>query len=175
MENPTERRGKRFHIFCVTFIIPVFSVLILAGAPLMGGVYASPENALYLRIHDAKTGEVYASTPAKVGSVMFFGWIHSLEKIPWNEYYHIDEDLTFVLDAITFPAFGAGMPENKGRVCYIKDNLIHMEEIDQKFEEIVWLNSHSATQEIKLDGNIIARGDSLPHHSRLRMVVERNE
>ncbi|MCL1940719.1 MAG: DUF1850 domain-containing protein [Synergistaceae bacterium] len=137
------------------------------------GVRASAEPALYLRIRDWKTGEIYASCPAKIGNVLFFGWIHSLEKIPWNEYYHIDEDLTFVLDAITFPAFGAGIPENKGRVCYIENGLIHMEEIDQKFDELVWLNSHTATQDIMLDGVIVARGDSLPQHSRLRMAVEK--
>jgi hypothetical protein len=173
MGNLTKKRGKHVRVFCVMlFAILFFSTLFLSGE-LPVGVYASPEYALYLRIRDLKTGEIYVSSPAKIGNVMFFGWIHSLEKIPWNEYYHIGEDLTFVLDAITFPAFGAGIPENKGRVCYIKDNLIHMEEIDQKFKELVWLNSHTATQEITLDGNIVTRGDSLPHHSRLRMVVEK--
>ncbi|MCL1874802.1 MAG: DUF1850 domain-containing protein [Synergistaceae bacterium] len=135
-------------------------------------VSASTDSELYLRIRDWKTGEIYAASPAKIGDVVFFGWIHSLEKIPWNEYYHIGEDRSFILDAITFPAFGAGIPENKGRVCYVENGLIHMEEIDEKFEEIVWLNSHTATQEIMLDRVVVAKGDSLPQHSRLRMAVE---
>jgi hypothetical protein len=129
----------------------------------------------YLRIYDWKTGELYVSRPVKVGSELFFGWIHSLEKIPWNEYYHVDGDLRLVLDAITFPAFGAGIPESKGRICYVKDGLIHMEEIDQPFEELVWLNSHTATQEIRIDGRYLTKGSALPQHTRLRLVIERGD
>ena len=95
-----------------------------------------------------------------------------LEKIPWNEYYHVDENHDFILDVITFPAFGAGIPENRGRVCYVKDGLIYMEEIGQRFAEIVWLNSHTATREITLDGKHVLRGSELPHHARLRLVIE---
>ena len=126
-----------------------------------------------LRISDWKTGAVYAETPAKTGSRLFFGWIHSLEKIPWNEYFHVAPSLELVLDAITFPAFGAGIPENKGRVCYVKDGLIHMEEIDQLFPELVWLNSHTATRDIMLDDVLVARGSDLPQHTRLRLVIEK--
>jgi hypothetical protein len=167
MVNYVVRRGKFTNVFRVVFIVVL---LLAAGA---ASVRSEPDSLFFLRIRDWKTGEIYASTPAKIGSVLFFGWIHSLEKIPWNEYYHIDEDLNIILDAITFPAFGAGIPENKGRVCYVEDGLIHMEEIDQKFEELVWLNSHTATQEILLDGEFVARGDTLPQHARLRLTIEK--
>ena len=133
---------------------------------------ACADTAIYLRVYDWKTGELHIETPAKTGGKLFFGWMHSLEKIPWNEYYHIGENLDLILDSITFPAFGAGIPENKGQVCYVKDGLIHMEEIGQKFAEIVWLNSHTATREITLDGKHVFRGSELPHHTRLRLVVE---
>jgi hypothetical protein len=125
-----------------------------------------------LRIYDWKSGALYAEVPAKEGDQLFFGWIHSLEKIPWNEYFHIEKDLGIVLDAITFPAFGAGIPENKGAVCYIKDGLIHMEQIDQRFEELIWLNSHTAVQDIKLCDTLVSRGKDLPQHTRLRLVIE---
>jgi hypothetical protein len=154
----------------------IFRVALILGAVLLWaarGVHAAP--AVHLRVYDWKTGELYAETEAHIGSRLFFGWIHSLEKIPWNEYYHVGEKLEFVLDAITFPAFGAGIPENKGRVCYVKDGLIHMEEIDERFPEIVWLNSHTATQEITLDGRRFAKGDELPHHTRLRLVIEQRK
>ena len=129
-----------------------------------------------LRIYDWKTGERYVEVPARIGDEFFFGWIHSLEKIPWNEYFHVDENGDLILDAITFPAFGAGIPENKGRVCYVDENgLIHMEEIGQRFEELVWLNSHTATQEIRLGGAYVTRGSDLPHHARLRLVIERGD
>lgn len=131
-----------------------------------------PQQAV-LRIYDWKTGEIYAEAPARPGSHLFFGWIHSLEKIPWNEYYHIDDSLHLVLDAITFPAFGAGIPENKGQICYVRDGLIHMEAINQLFPELVWLNSHTATQDIVLDGVLAARGSDLPQHTRVRLIIEK--
>jgi hypothetical protein len=130
---------------------------------------------VFLRVRDWKTGEIMAERPASVGSRIFFGWIHSLERIPWNEYYHVDENLDIILDAITFPAFGAGIPENKGKVCYVKDGLIHMEEIGQRFGELDWLNSSTATRDITVDGLLVARGDLLPHHKRLRLAIERSE
>ena len=126
-----------------------------------------------LRIYDWKTGTVYVEAPARKNSRLYFGWIHSQEKIAWNEYYHIGEGLNLVLDAITFPAFGAGIPENTGRICYVKDGLIHMEEINQNFAELVWLNSHTATRDIILDGVLIVRGSELPHHARVRLLIEK--
>jgi hypothetical protein len=126
----------------------------------------------FVRIYDWKTGEIYAEARAQTGSRLFFGWIHSLEKIPWNEYYHIDENHNLILDEITFPAFGAGIPENKGQVCYVKDGLIHMAKIDQVFKELLWLNSHTATRDIRLDDELLTRGSELPQHVKLRLVVE---
>lgn len=128
---------------------------------------------MVLRIYDQKTGAVHLEVPAKANSRLFFGWIHSLEKIPWNEYYHIDENRRLILDAITFPAFGAGIPADKGRKCYVKDGLIHMEEIGQVFAELDWLNSHTATQEIRLDGALLTKGSRLPQHARLRLIIEK--
>jgi hypothetical protein len=150
------------------------SLLVVACAVFYGGPpwLASASDDVFLRISDWKSGLIYVEAKAQVGSRLFFGWIHSQEKIPWNEYYHIDENRDLVLDAITFPAFGAGIPENKGRVCYVKDGLIHMEEINQTFKELVWLNSHTATQDIRLDGVLVTKGSDLPHHARLRLAVE---
>jgi hypothetical protein len=162
-------RGKRTGVFLVLSLVIVLGATI-AGLPLRP---LSASDDPVLRIYDLKTGEIYAEARAQVGGTLFFGWEHSLEKIPWNEYYHIDENCKLILDAITFPAFGAGIPENKGRICYIKDGLIHMEEIDQLFDELVWLNSHTATRDIRLDGKLIARGRDLPQRTRLRLVVER--
>ena len=158
-------RVLHFAVVLATVLLLVFSGMGCRPAP--------PAPELALRITDWKTGAVYVDVPAKTGGSLFFGWIHSWEKIPWNEYYHIDENRHLVLDAITFPAFGAGIPEDKGTVCYIKDGLIHMEGIGQVFPELVWLNSHTATREILLDGAHVARGSELPQHTRLRLAIEK--
>ena len=160
-----DRQGGRSRVFRVGFVWA--AVLFLAGTRAL---YAEDT---VLRIYDWKTGAIYAEVPARVGGQLFFGWIHSLEKIPWNEYFHVDSKLDLILDAITFPAFGAGIPENKGRVCYVKDGLIHMEEIGQVFKELHWLNSHTATRDIVFDGALVARGADLPQHARLRLAIEK--
>jgi hypothetical protein len=153
----------------------VFHTLLGLAAVAVIGLWPGQTPAsdtLALRIYDWKTGELYVEVPAGPGDRLFFGWIHSWEHIPWNEYYHIEARDCLVLDSIAFPAFGAGIPENKGTRCYIRDGMIHMEGIEQKFKELVWLNSHSAVQEILLDGRHVTRGSELPHHARLRLVIE---
>ena len=139
---------------------------------LCGSVALQAEE-LVLRIYNWKTQEVYVEAPARINSRLLFAWIHSQEKIPWNEYFHIGEDRLLILDMITFPAFGAGIPEDKGRVTYVKNGLIHMDEIGQSFAELVWLNSHTATRELVLDGTPLTRGSALPEHTRLRLVIEK--
>jgi hypothetical protein len=166
----TRNRRKQF-AFAVA-ALPVFLAL-CAGC----SERRASSGAAALRIVDWKTGAVYKESPIQPGDELFFGWLHSLEKIPWNEYYHIAEnpDGTFylVLDSITFPAFGAGIPEDKGEVCYVKDGLIHMEQINERFEELSWLNSHFATRDILLSDELVAKGSDLPEHTRLRLIIQR--
>ena len=157
--------GKRRNAFHDIFVL-IVALLLSAFSPL----HAFGKTVL--RIYEWKTGTVHVEVPVEAGNRLFFGWIHSLEKIPWNEYFHVDEKNNLILDAITFPAFGAGIPENKGQVCYVKDGIIHMEGIGQVFEELHWLNSHTATGDISLDGVLVTRGSELPQHTRLRLVIE---
>lgn len=126
-----------------------------------------------LRIYNYQTGEIYVEVPAKAGDTLFFGWIHSWEKIPWNEYYHIAADNTLVLDTITITAFGAGIPENKGKIVRIQDGIIYMEQINQVFTSFTWLNSHFAVRDIKLNDKLISAGYLLPDLTRVNLVVER--
>ena len=125
-----------------------------------------------LRIYDYETKEIYVEVPAKEGDKLFFGWIHSWEKIPWHEYYHIDAKGDLILDRIAFPAFGAGIPENKGTKVWIdEDGMINMGNIGEVFHEFTWINSHFATREIKLNDVTIAEGETLPEHTRLNLGV----
>lgn len=125
-----------------------------------------------LRIADWQTGEVYIEHPVSPGDELFFGWIHSLENIPWNEYYRIDEYFNLILDTISFPSFGAGIPHDIG-VVQIRDGIIYMSEINQKFQELVWINSPTATQEIRVAGEFVTRGSELPHNRRMVLTVAR--
>jgi hypothetical protein len=122
-------------------------------------------------IREWPEGQVLVQEPIQVGDQFTFNWIHSLEKIPWDEFYHVDDQLNLVLDTIRFPAFGAGIPEDKGKRSYIKDGLIYMDQIDQVFPEIVWLNSVTATQDLAINGRVITKGASLPADKRLQLSV----
>jgi hypothetical protein len=152
------RYGALLAVFAVLFILLGLSIAL---------------RGVVLRISDWKTGEVYVEHPVSPGDELYFGWIHSLEKIPWDEYYHIDENLNLILDTISFTAFGAGIPQDKGSVCYIKDGVIYMSGINQKFTEFVWMNSPTATQEIRVGGGFVTRGSELPHNRRLVLTVKR--
>ena len=72
---------------------------------------------------------------------------------------------------ISIPAFGAGIPENKGTKVWIKDGMIYMGNINQVFHEFTWINSHFATRDIKLNGQLIARGATLPEHTRVNLAI----
>lgn len=159
-------RRKRLCVFSA--IIAVFVLVSLL-------VWYSWASQAVLKISNWKTGEVYIEVPVKIGDTLFFGWMHSLEKIPWNEYYHIAPDHTLVLDSISYPAFGAGIPENKGKVCRIENGMIYFEEIGQVFEEFIWINSHYAVRDIKLNNKLVTRGELLPEHTRLRLAIERRK
>jgi len=125
-----------------------------------------------LRIRDWQSGEILIETPAIPGDKIYFGWIHSLENIPWNEYYYISNNLELILDTISFPAFGAGIPENRGRSIRIEEGLIFMYGIEDKFPHIKWLNSHEFTQDIRLNGKHLTSGNKLPEN-RLILSIDR--
>ncbi|MDR0627110.1 MAG: DUF1850 domain-containing protein [Bifidobacteriaceae bacterium] len=124
-----------------------------------------------LRIERVDDAVVLVSVPVQVGDQFVFGWEHSLEKIPWDEFYHVDSDLDLVLDTIRFPAFGAGIPEAKGTDTWIEGGAIHMGGIDEPYAELVWINSSTATKDLTLDGAVIARGQDLPPGARLRLSI----
>lgn len=166
-ENLTDRSKMRRRK--VTYTALIVALALLIGFSAYGILRA---RQTVLRIADWETGEIYLETPAQPGDEIFFGWLHSLEKIPWNEYYHVDENYMLVLDTISFSAFGAGIPHDRGATCRVENGLIYMEEINDPFERFVWLNSQY-TREIMLNGQYLTCGSELPEHRKLTLVVER--
>ena len=90
------RQGKRKGVFPAGAVFIVMVLLVMAALVLAfecssysadygaNAANADVSHLFYLRIYDWKTGELLVSEPVKVGSEIFFGWIHSLEKIPLN-------------------------------------------------------------------------------------------
>ncbi|MDR0592249.1 MAG: DUF1850 domain-containing protein [Bifidobacteriaceae bacterium] len=144
--------------------------LALAAAVLVGaGAFREAQPTL--RIENLDLGEVIVALPVQAGDELFFGWEHSLDRFPWDEFYRVGRSGDLILEMIRFPAFGAGVPEAKGAESWTEDGLIHLAGTGQAFEEIVWLNSAAATKDLKLNGEVIARGRDLPARARLRLSV----
>ncbi len=153
-------------------LLAVFLLFSIVAASLFGWQQLYSDEKV-LRIYDYQTGKEYVRYPVKTGDRLFFGWIHSWERISWHEYYHINDDNTLELDTISFPAFGAGIPENKGKRTRIERGRIYMEEIGQIFPQFVWINSNMFTREIKINDVLLTSGRILPEHTRLVLTIER--
>jgi hypothetical protein len=95
----------------------VFSAAVAAFIllPVLFGVLRADRRCCAFRI--GRRRRLSAEVPVKAGDRLFFGWIHSLEHNPvgMKILNHVGKDRALVLDTITFPAFGAGIPEEKGR------------------------------------------------------------
>ncbi len=153
--------------------IPI--VVIISIALLAVGFFAvfQAHTAKTLRITHQSTNEEYFSVPVKTSDVLTYGWIHSLEHIPWTEQYIILDNDKLLLKKITMTAFGAGIPHNKGNVTRIENGLIIMDEIDEEFDGINWIHSQTANEYIMLNDEIILIGKDLPHHASLRLNIEK--
>jgi len=124
-----------------------------------------------LVISNQETGEVYISYKIDSGDKLTYEWIHSFEHIPWFEDYEIMPDHSLSLQEIRVAGFGAGIPEDKG-VMTIEDGMVVMRELDDRFEDIHWLNSHTALQYIAVNDHIIIHGSDMPHHEPLILQIK---
>ena len=94
------------------------------------------------------------------------------EHIPWNEYYEIEEDGSFLLHTISVAGFGAGIPAEMDCTYRYEDGLIYMDDIESEFPQFNWINSQTALKEIGLNGRILIRGSDMPHHQKIVLCIE---
>ncbi len=124
-----------------------------------------------LKIKNQKNDVIYLEMSVKTGDRLTYKWIHSFEHIPWFEEYEILEDNTLLLHNIKVAGFGAGIPENIGKVSVGKDGFVKMEKIEKIFEKIMWINSNTALSYIAVNNKIIIKGINLPHHVPLKLEI----
>ena len=157
-------KGKK-HLNASSLIF-IFALLVIFAFSKLGKVKV-------LTIVNQDTNEKYYSTVVKNFDTLAFNWIHSLEKIPWDEEYSILGNNHLMLKKIYLIAFGAGIPHNKGQVTTVKDGVIVMDEINEEFDEINWIHSQTALKSIKLNDKTIIKGSDLPHHEALKLKIEK--
>ncbi|MCL1989739.1 MAG: DUF1850 domain-containing protein [Defluviitaleaceae bacterium] len=150
----------------------IFLLFLFAWVTFLGWRFSQP--CIMLVIDDLQTDERLLKRHVNIGDELYFGWIHSLENIPWHEYYHLTHDQTFMLHTISFPSFGAGMPEGRDADVRIEEGFIVMSNINDEFNEIIWLNSHHFVQHIAINNEVMTTGQALPER-QLRMRIERRK
>ena len=121
---------------------------------------------------DQETGEVYAEAVIHTGDTVEFDWIHSFEHIPWNEYYSVQPDGSFILDTISVAGFGAGIPAEMDVDYRYEDGLIYMDNIGSTFERFNFFNSNTALDVIQINDHDFIRGEDMPHHAKVTVYVD---
>lgn len=125
-----------------------------------------------LILESAETGKVYAEKSVAGGDEVGFEWEHSFEHIPWNEYYEVKKDGTFLLHTISVAGFGAGIPAEMDCTYRYEDGLIYMEGIKSEFPQFNWINSQTALKKITLNGEILVTGADMPQHEKMVLRVK---
>ena len=121
---------------------------------------------------DQETEEVYAEAVIHTGDTVEFDWIHSFEHIPWNEYYSVQPDGSFLLDTISVAGFGAGIPAEMDVDYRYEDGLIYMDNIGSEFDRFRFFNSNTALDVIQINGHDFIRGEDMPHHAKVTVYVD---
>lgn len=153
--SPEKRRGR------------VLAVLLLAAcvlaAVLMSAGYTP---VMTLRLSYQKTGEIILEREIHPGDALTVELTHSFEHVPWNEYYVVQEDGSFLLQRIEVGGFGAGIPAEMDVPTYVgEDGLVHMDGINSVFPRFNWITSQKNMKDLLLNGEPILEFSSLPHHS----------
>lgn len=157
------RRTKRL-------LLLIASALVILSAAVFG-----LRQREYLVIRNQETGETYVRVPVETGDKLNFGWEHSFEHIPWNEYYEVEKDGSFLLNTISVAGFGAGIPAEMDCTYRYEDGLIYMDDIGSEFPRFNWINSQTALKEIGLNGRLLIRGEDMPHHEKMVLCIEQGK
>lgn len=145
---------------------------VVAAAILLLALSAYYLGQPMLVIYDQQTGERYVTMPTHANDLLEYNWIHSFEHIPWKERYRIEDNHILHLEEIQVAGFGAGIPENKGKVT-VENGMVIMRELEDRFDYISWINSNTALSSIVLNGKTIVLGSEMPHHHPLKLEIKR--
>lgn len=126
-----------------------------------------------LRVSYQKTGAVILEQPVRPGDEVSVRLTHSFEHVPWNEYYVIQEDGSFLLKRIEVGGFGAGIPAEMDVPTYVgEDGLVHMDEINDAFPRFNWITSQTNMKDLRLNGQPVLVFSDLPNHSFVTCEIE---
>ena len=128
------------------------------------------DHVLNLSLTHQETHQVFETVQVEEGDIVIYEWIHSFEKIPWTEYYQIQENGKLKLYRIEVAGFGAGIPENKGEM-HVENGLVIMSNFEELYDDIHWIHSNTALTRITVSDMTIIEGKNLPHHEPLTLEI----
>jgi hypothetical protein len=150
-------------------VLGLLALLALVGI----GVSAAFPPVLTLRLSYQKTGEVIMEQTVQPGDSLTVELTHSFEHVPWNEYYQIQSDGTFLLQRIEVGGFGAGIPAEMDVPTYVgEDGLVHMDDINTIFPYFNWITSQTNMKDLLLNDQPIFTFQQIPHHSFVTCEIQ---
>lgn len=168
--NPSFPHKKTMVSAAVILALSFLTIGAAMAAPAGTGEFQTGERLI---VENRETGEVYADVPIEAGDEVSFGWTHSFEHIPWNEYYEVEPDGSFMLHTISVAGFGAGIPAEMDCTYRYEDGLIYMDDIESQFEQFNWINSQTALREIAVNGEHLLSGADMPHHEKMILSIKK--
>ena len=140
--------------------------LILLGVFVWWGFFA-PAGKVF-QLYDRQRETVVFSAPIHAGDKLRLEIEHSFEHIPWYEFYTVQEDDQFNLDAIAVAGYGAGIPAEMDVPTRVEGGLVWMEEINSVFPYFSWITSATYMKGLQINGEEVFDFRSLPDASRIR-------
>lgn len=77
-----------------------------------------------------------------------------------------------MLTETRFQSFGAGVPNNKGKVSF-KDGFVVMEDLNEKKDAYYWIHSQLAELTVYKNGKKLLLPGDVPHHHKVEMFIEK--
>ncbi|UMZ73699.1 DUF1850 domain-containing protein [Natranaerofaba carboxydovora] len=144
-------------------------VLIFATTTI---VLSNTKDTTKVILKNVETGEILFSNEVELEDQLKFTWIHSIDKLPWMEYFEVTDNQELKLNKVVIQDFGAGVPHNLGNNYEIRDGKILFTEINKAYQKYEWLSSQIALEKVELNGNTIITKEKSKDFQRLKLFLQ---
>ena len=124
-----------------THLIAIIAAVIGCVLITMAAAFFIDSRSRTLVLSNAKTGEVYARYPLKIGDTFGISFIHSVNKSPLTDYYEIRKDGIYVVKTVYY-GFGAGVQtqlEGNEELSYGDDGSMIVTGFDRKMNDLIYI------------------------------------
>ena len=114
----------------------------------------SEDEERMLVLESAKTGDVYASYPVRLGDTFGIGFIHSVNKSPVTDWYEVRSDGIYVVKTVYY-GFGAGVQtelEEGQKLTYGEDGSMIITGFDRRMDDLVYFVGTVSDHTLTLPG-----------------------